>query len=131
MNQYWILKKGFGKKQEIKRKGKMKCLNVSVLHFVSNKNWRERVKKRERTESILSFIYTGDRDCPSSPDSQNNQNSANTPHTNGQSDSNESSHNHSGKLHKGGGVIRHKKNKSKNKHRYLLFRVFRTAIFNL
>lgn len=25
----------------------MKCLNVSVLHFVSNKNWRERVKKEK------------------------------------------------------------------------------------
>lgn len=66
---------------------------------------------------VDTFDKNRDRDCPSSPDSQNNQNSANTPHTNGQSDSNESSHNHSGKLHKGGGVIRHKKNKSKNKHR--------------
>uniref|UniRef100_A0A8W8JAX4 Chromatin modification-related protein MEAF6 n=1 Tax=Magallana gigas TaxID=29159 RepID=A0A8W8JAX4_MAGGI len=80
---------------------------------------------------VDTFDKNRDRDCPSSPDSQNNQNSANTPHTNGQSDSNESSHNHSGKLHKGGGVIRHKKNKSKNKHRYLFFRVFCTAIFNL
>ncbi|XP_048767949.1 chromatin modification-related protein MEAF6-like isoform X1 [Ostrea edulis] len=65
---------------------------------------------------VDTFDKNRDRDCPSSPESQNNQNSANTPQTNGQSDSNESSH-LSGKLHKGGGVIRHKKNKSKNKHR--------------
>lgn len=34
MNQYWILKKVFGKKQGIKRKGKMKCLNVSVQYYI-------------------------------------------------------------------------------------------------
>ncbi|VDI07956.1 chromatin modification-related protein EAF6 [Mytilus galloprovincialis] len=52
---------------------------------------------------------------PSSPDSQNNQNGANTPQTNGQDDSPPPSH--SGKLHKGGGPLRHKKNKSKSRHK--------------
>ncbi|CAG2249734.1 EAF6 [Mytilus edulis] len=52
---------------------------------------------------------------PSSPDSQNNQNGANTPQTNGQDDSPPPSH--SGKLHKGGGPLRHKKSKSKSRHK--------------
>lgn len=57
MNQYWILKKGFGKKQGIKRNGKMKCLNVSVLHYVSNKNWRESEKKRKDWINIEFYLH--------------------------------------------------------------------------
>ena len=60
------------------------------------------------------YAFLDDRE-PSSPDSQNNQNGANTPQTNGQDDSPPPSH--SGKLHKGGGPLRHKKNKSKSRHK--------------
>ncbi|OWF45940.1 chromatin modification-related protein MEAF6-like [Mizuhopecten yessoensis] len=62
-----------------------------------------------------------DREPPSSPDSQNNQNSANTPQTNGQGPGSPGGHSgsqsHSGKIHKGGGPIRHKKGKNKSRHR--------------
>ncbi|KAK3097636.1 hypothetical protein FSP39_011640 [Pinctada imbricata] len=67
---------------------------------------------------VDQYEKSKDRDLPSSPESQNNQNGANTPQPNGHSEnSNESSQNHSGKLHKAGGAIRHKKNKNKNRHR--------------
>jgi hypothetical protein len=46
---------------------------------------------------------------------QNNLNSANTQQTNGNDDSPPPSH--SGKLHKAGGPLRHKKSKSKSRHK--------------